>query len=329
MLTKNRVSDLLYKLEEEATLKRDQLVDFSKLRFNDDGSLSELNGNLQNYKLTDWAASQLCTKIGMPYNYFERCPEELRSMNVNHWLEGASSKEVLLRLRENEDANTIRSIASSRYTKFDNHEVVALVDQFLNKLNKDYEIEMWRNDGDNFHLRMTFDHMATDVGKTPFGQDDIHKVGVHIMNSEVGKSSVRIMPMVYRLVCTNGLMAWRASDDIFSQRHIYINENEMEERVAVAFANALQLGNETIEVLRQSKQVKVSNPLELIDKLAKSEKYSKKFVETVKLAYGKENDGSLFYVVQSLTAAAKELDNDRRIEVEHHASKLLTEAKIA
>ena len=359
----NRLEFILKQAERADQFKRDEVLDFSKLRMNATGGIITVDDTFKApYHMTEWAANQLCQRLGMPFRYYEICPPELRQTNVNYWMERAAdmkkqaeedakqvtwkrggkeilvpdgmseelqkqakNKNVMLRLREENDERVIRGILSDKYTKFDNSEILHLVNEFLTIQNKDYNVEMWNQNDDGFHLRLTFDALTTQIGYTPDGKPDIHKVGIHVMNSEVGRSSVRIIPMVYRQVCTNGLMAWVSdNENIFSQRHLYIAEETMRERVAVAIGNALKMGDATIDVLQKAKAKKVDNPYEIIDKLAKDKKYSKKFVEKVKDQYNAENDGSLFYVVQAFTDVAKTLPSqDARIDIERDAASLL------
>lgn len=322
----NKMEFIMAQVKSAQQFKRDEILDFASVRMNERGLLSTLDTSLENYRMTDWASNQLCQKIGIPYRYFEACPPELQQTNVNHWLERAESKNMMFRLRNQGQDKVIRGILSDSYTKYDNHEILELVENYLDKVNQEYDINMWRQDDDGFHLRLTFDALTTSIGYTPDGQEDIHKVGIHVMNSEVGRSAVRIIPMVYRLVCTNGLMAWTTDGNIFSQRHIYIPVETMEERVAVAIGDALKMGDYTLDILKKAKQKKVDNPYEIIEKLAKDKKYSKKFTEKVKDKYGEENDGqqkSLFYVIQAFTNASRDLKEDARIDVERDAATLL------
>ena len=320
----NRLAFILRQMEKENQFKRDEVLDFSTLRMNPNATLSTVDNRLSDYRMTEWATNQLCQRLNIPFNFYaDECDNEMREFNVNKQMQKIQEHDLMLRLRENGDEKFIRAIVSKKYSKFDNHEILNLVKEYLDASKMDYEIAMWHYDGDGFHLRITFNHLTTQIGTTPDGQEDIHKVGIHIMNSEVGKSAVRIIPMVYRLVCTNGLMSWTTDGEIFSQRHLFISHETMQERVAVAIGEALKLGEHTMEILEKAKQYQVDNPIKMIENLAKEKKYTKKFTEKVKQAYNEENDGSLFYVVQAFTEASKSLKEEERVEKERHAASLL------
>lgn len=320
----NRLEFLLRQMEKENQFKRDEVLDFSTLRMNQDATLSTEDNRLADYRMTEWATNQLCQRLRIPFNYYaDECDNGMRQFNVNRQMDKIKEHDLMLRLREKDDEKVIRAIVSKKYSKFDNHEILRLVNDYLEASKMDYEIAMWHHDGDGFHLRITFNNLTTTIGTTPDGQEDIHKVGIHIMNSEVGKSAVRIIPMVYRLVCTNGLMSWTTDGEIFSQRHLFISHDTMQERVAVAIGEAMKLGEHTIGILEKAKKHKVDNPIKMIENLAKEKKYTKKFTEKVMQAYNEENDGTLFYVVQAFTEASKSLKEDERVEKERHAATLL------
>lgn len=324
--TANKLEFIMAQVKQTQSFKRDAILDFSSIRMNENGQITSPNGGLENYRMTDWASSQLCQKLGIPFRYYEACPPALRQTNVNYWLERIESKDMMFRLRDQGQDKVIRGILSSAYTKYDNHEILELVYNYLEKANQDFDIQMWKQDDDGFHLRITFEALTTSIGLTPDGQEDVHKIGIHVMNSEVGKSAVRIIPLVWRQVCSNGLMAWASDGNIFSQRHLYIPVETMEERVAVAIGDALKMGDMTLDILKKAKEKRVDNPYEVIDKLAKEKKYTKKFTEKVKDSYAQENDGqekSLFYVIQAFTRASRDLKEDMRVDVERDAASLL------
>jgi hypothetical protein len=69
---------------------------------------------------------------------------------------------------------------------------------------------------------------------------DIIEHGVDIGNSELGLRSVQIVPITYRLICTNGMRAWR-SEAALRMRHIGDPQRlreQLRDAIPVAFAEA-------------------------------------------------------------------------------------------
>jgi len=327
-----RLDDYLSQMVEQNQYKRDEFIDFSRLRMSTDGSfhtikqvegIETIDTSFGNFRMTDWAATQLCKKINMPYRYYENCPPLLRQQNVNHWLERKNSKKVMMRLRERNGETVIRGLLSAQYSRIDNHVLLGIVNDFMELSNHEYEIDVWKPREDSFHLRIIFNNTIRQVGFTPDGQPDIHKIGVHIINSEVGKSHVRVIPLVYRLVCKNGLMAWVQDGVALKQRHYGLSKEEMREKVAISIGEAFRMGQQTINVLEKSKEVEINNPYEIIERIVEKNKYSEKTANLITEKYNKENDGTLFYLVQSITDAAHEVSDDDRVDMEQEASILL------
>jgi len=317
----------LKRLDRDLKLKYDEIVDFSQLRMSRATTITSLS-NHEEFSLTDWGTQTLCTKLGIPYEYYKKCNESQRQYNVNSWLEQVKKdSNVMLRLRQqNEKPSQIRGIVSTKYSKINNLTVAQAAHDYFELHNERYSIDFFHEDGDNLNMRLCMEDKVTQIGYTPKGDRDIHKVAVHIRNSEVAKSGVSVIPMVYRLVCTNGLMAWAPAGQIYNQRHIHIEEEKLREDVVAAIAGAVEHGDATIKILENAKTITVQNPYQEIEKIATRNKYSDKFTKAVKEAYENENDGKLFYLVQAFTDAAKTLSDDARLKVEKEATKLLKSA---
>ncbi|PGK51326.1 hypothetical protein CN918_26410 [Priestia megaterium] len=314
----------LKRLQRDLEAKYDEIVDFSQLRMSRATTITSLSNDAE-FSLSQWGAQTLCTKLKVPYEYYLKCDKEQKQYNINSWLEQIEKdNDVMLRLRkQNGNLSQIRGIVSTKYSKINNLTVAQAAHDYFELHNERYSIDFFHEDGDNLNMRLCMEDKVTQIGRTPDGKDDIHKVAVHIRNSEVGRAGVQVIPMVYRLVCTNGLMAWTATGKVYNQRHIYIGEEQLQEDVVAAIAGAVEKSDATIKILEKAKTITVQNPYQEIEKIAKRNKYSEKFTKAIKEAYENENDGKLFYLVQAFTDAAKALPDDSRLKVEKEAAKLL------
>ena len=323
------LSNILAELREELKHKKDIILHPQDIRLNRDGLLVTRGSDKASH-LTDWSLGQLASKTTVPVRYLRNCPPELQAVNVNYWLnlfDREKDNSWLFRTVEGDSQNIVRGILSEKYSPFDDHEILSILEDFFGGEEANIDIKYWYRDDTGFHLRIIFDDLTTTVGTTIDGKPDVHKVGIHIENSEVGKKSIKITPLIYRLVCSNGLMGWVRNNDmeIFTQRHIYLKPHEMYGRVAEAIGNALKVGDSVIEKLVQAKETPVTNPLDVIKQLAEKHKYSKEFTEKVQGAFMEEQKDSAFYVVQAFTRACRDLSADARVEKENDASRMLDE----
>lgn len=320
---------ILNQLQAELELKKDFIIHPQDIRMNSQGLLVSRERELTHH-MTDWALGQLASKTSIPARYLRNCPPELQAVNVNHWLQRFDKDKHsawLVRTHTGNENGVVRGILSERYSPFDDKEILDIINKFFGESNADIEVKWWHRDERGFHLRIVFNDLTTEVGKLADGNPDIHKVGLHIENSEVGAKSIRITPLVYRLICSNGMMGWGKNTDmeIFTQRHIYLKPHEMYGRVVEAIGNALKMGDSAIDKLLKAKETKVENPLEIIKKLATKAKYSKELTEKLQGTFMEEEGNTVFHVIQAFTRGCHELSADQRVRVETDANKFLDE----
>jgi hypothetical protein len=285
-------------------------------------------GHYTQFSLTDWAQTQMAQKLEIPVRYFKKCPPELQAQQFNYWTQNSYSN-WLFRARAAGNENLVRAVLSAdRYSKLDNEHIVEMLRGILGEGDKaDYDVSMWHLDDGGFHLRLTFPDLTTNIGTLADGSPDIHRVGLHIANSEVGKRSVMITPLVYRLVCTNGLMRWTNDGDSLQLRHVHLQHHEIYGRVAQAIGMALKAGDAMIKQLIQAKETPVENPLDIIRALAGDRQYSQAMTDTLTMSYAMnqaQTGANLFSVVQAITETAQKASHpDYRIEMEKDAADLL------
>ena len=313
---------ILTELREEAELKQDFTIHPQDIRMNPKGMLVSRDLSTLNHHINSWAVGQLATKAGIPVRYMRKMPPELQATNVNHWLaqyERNKDTSWLFRTHTNDPNGIVRGILTERYSPFDDLEFMEIIDKLLGEKEADVDVNWWHRDETGFHLRLVFNSLTTQVGTLEDGSPDVHKVGLHIENSEVGAKSIRIKALVWRQICSNGMMGWGTDGDVFLQRHIYLKPQEMYSRVAEAIGNALKVGDEAIERLLKAKKVKVTDPLEIIKKLSQKAKYSDALTEKFQGAFLQESGNTAFHVVQAFTRGCQELPAEQRVQVETDA----------
>ena len=154
--------------------------------------------------LTPWATSQLCQRLGLPTIYIKRCPPHLQDANVNHWLRAETigshgdvdkDSEWLLRAK----GASVRGVLTAKYSRLDNAQLLAALLPLLSGTR--YEVSLVQLTPESFHLRLVDPTLSRDV--LP---GDRLMVGSRLANSEVGLRAVTVDALVFRLICTNGLI---------------------------------------------------------------------------------------------------------------------------
>lgn len=290
------------------------------------GALHIPKDGIHPFHMNDHALSQISSRLGIPTRYSKKCMEqepELFADHANYWIqqEEWTDKKWFLRSK----GEIMRAVLSDRYSTLDNGYLIETLETVLGS-GETVDIKNLSIDPRYFNLRMVFNSMNVNLGtlQTP----DNVMVGIHITNSEVGSSSLRIDSCLYRLVCSNGMISRVGGESMLAQRHANLTDSEMQNRVSKAIVEAVRVGDESIDKFGRLQEVKVDDPFEEIKRLAKAEKYSEKFVDHLKENYVTEKaitqDDNAFTLVNAFTRSAKSMPTfDRRVEVETFAGKLM------
>ncbi len=190
---------------------------------------------------------QLCAKLGINAQFMAKCPAELQSKNINHFLAQKraeqTEKGMLWRLvgLPGGEAHSCRAVLSGKYGIFDHHEVLDIIDDtgFQN-----FEVKHSHHSMENMHLRIVH-AQKFEVG------DHVFQLGLRIRNSEVGQRLIEYAYMLYEQICTNGMMATLGHLLHFKKRHVgeidrEVILNEMQEARAQA-PDAMKLIREQME----------------------------------------------------------------------------------
>lgn len=326
-----QINELKEKIHQDDIGKHDVTIPVRRIVVRDNGDIvlpSSFEGvqGFGHYGMNEHALSQLSSRLGIPVRYAKKCMEtdpKLFADHANFWIETPEWEDKSFFIRNRGDMT--RAILSDRYSVLDNNFVVDTLESVLGAGGV-VDVKNMSLDPQYFNLRLVFPDLTTNLG-TVQSKDNI-MVGVHVTNSEVGSSSLRIDSCLFRLVCSNGLIARVGGDSLMAQRHVHLTNREMENRVAKAITEAIKVGDTTVDNFARLQEVRVDDPLEEIKRLAKSEKYSDAFVDDLTNSYSTEKaitgNESAYEVVNAFTRSAQNMPSfERRLEVETFAGKIM------
>jgi len=151
------------------------------------------------FNINEVAHDQIGTKLGIPSRYYNRMLDEdpdLLAQNANTWLWKVPSNRMIRTLD-----GTARAFLSDKYRRIDNHEIAQAVLPMIANM-KDAIVESCELTDRRMYLKVVNPKIQTEVMP-----GDVVQSGILISNSETGLGSVSVMPLVYRLVCKNGMVA--------------------------------------------------------------------------------------------------------------------------
>lgn len=197
------LQEVAAKLARQRESKRDFIVDTGAIRMSGDASRIALlhaddAGQNEDFGMTGLFHRQLGSALGIPSKYYDKMQSELPTLlsdNVNGWLGARDGRQMVRTL----DGNA-RAFLSDRYRRLDNFEIASATLPVLGEM-EGVTIESCEVTEHRMYVKAVNKRLETEV--VP---GDVVQAGVMISNSEVGLGSVSVMPLVFRLVCSNGLV---------------------------------------------------------------------------------------------------------------------------
>lgn len=215
MKTGRNLQEVLVELDRQNKAKQDFIAPAQGMRLREDGHTFELNHLTIDRQMTFGTTvlfhRQVASALGIPAKYYDLMQSqkpELLAENVNAWFADRTSS-YMVRSMDYGSGQVARALLSERYRRIDNMEIATSVLPLFAG-NDQYEVMSCEVTENRLYLKVVNHRLEMEVRK-----DDIVQAGVMISNSEVGLGAVSIQPLVYRLVCTNGMVV----NDMGERRH--------------------------------------------------------------------------------------------------------------
>ena len=232
----------------QAQVKRDYLVDTRALRFEagagGESKITLMAEEPESFLVNDFTHRQIADRLGIPARYYDRMRvenSELLGTNVNSWFATKPEKRLLRTLD-----HTARAFLSDRYRRLDNMEVAEAVLPIISEL-PEAEVISCELTQTKMYIKVVNRRLQLDVRP-----GDTVQAGFVLSNSEIGAGAVRVEPLLYRLVCSNGLIA---AD--YSQRRYHVG------RLLEAEDNREIFRDETLEADDKAFLLKVQDTVRL------------------------------------------------------------------
>ena len=282
--------------------------------------------------LSPWAMGQACQKLGIPTAYFKKCPADLQDAQFNHWARNLHiGREFRRADSDPEEAWTIRckgtnvrGVLSPKYGRFDNAQLLDALFPVL--AGTRYKVGLIQLSPESFHLRL----IEPSVGREVLPGDRL-LVGVHVANSEVGLRAVTVDAVVFRLVCTNGLVRRVNHKSLLSQRHIHISEPKFQQSLENAVGEAVTVAAGFIEQMALAIKTPVPDPQSAMEVLGQAWGLPKATVEMAQFNLHGEGQGqshTLYGLTNALTLTAQRLNPDERFRLEALAGTLVDSGQV-
>jgi len=336
------IQELYKELEEQRENRKDIIADTRSLMVSSTENKSLLYVSAGDerpyYEISEVAHRQIADRLGIPFKYYMRMRTdypELLDQNINGWLDAAPEKRMLRTMN-----GKLRAFLSDRYRRLDNLELVDHVLPVIAQM-KGCSIESCDITETHLYMKIINKTMKTEI--TP---GDVVQAGFVISNSEIGLGALKVEPLVYRLVCKNGLIckdlahkkyhAGRQVEDTDNAYELYSDETlaaddkayflKVQDIVSAAVDEArFQL---TVDKMRASMNVQAGeDPVRTVEVLG--DKYVLNKIERASILrhFILGNDFSAFGLVNAVTRSSQDVeDYNRATDLERLGGMLLEES---
>ena len=330
--------ELANELVRRAEAKRDFVATTDQLGFHADGATAYLTLHQEHFRITEHTHGQIADRLNMPKRYYDRLRQEAPSLwetNVRHWFRETPERRMIRTLKGN-----ARAFLSDRYYRIDNEQIATLVLPILLEA-EGVEIVSCAVTDWKLYIQACFPRLEGEVKK-----GDPVQGGLVISNGELGNGALSIDPLVYRLVCENGLIAGtvmpqgRLRRQHVGQR-VMADDNDAfytdETRAADDYALLLKI-RDTVSALVQPERFHtllqalrhaaegpaVAQPVAAVEELGKAYALTQGERQSILTRLLQGADYSRWGVVNAVTGLANEhASYDRAVELEQLGGKLL------
>ena len=143
------------------------------------------------------AHRQMGEYLNIPWKYYDRMLQEnigLLARNVNTWLHQGPEQRMIRTID-----GRARAFLSNRYQRIDNIDIARITLPIIQEM-PDVIYESCNLSDDYMYIKVVNPRLTAEVAP-----GDVVQAGVVISNSETGQGAVCVQPLIYRLVCSNGM----------------------------------------------------------------------------------------------------------------------------
>lgn len=302
------------------------------------------------FKPTKWAENQTIGATELPKKYHDILIEKGHVMEaVNHlnmWLHEDQNKQFQVR----SVGDQYRAIVSPGYNAFDNYDLFITIANSLKAANLMRETttkpaKYYKAQVSDHNLYV---HIIDEGREWDLGKGDTYKPMLIVKNSEVGDGALRVDAGLWRYMCGNLQLHGIVSRKIHSGEKLEEGiwsadtrqaQSELWKRIIRDSLNAGlasdQLFEPILDGLRESKEIKIEDPIVTIKTIKKATKMTDEEEKSIIAAMmgdstvTPEDKGTLFQIVNGITQASKGMGIERGMELNKIAGDMKTLIKIA
>jgi len=323
--------DLAKEIQRQSVSKKDYIADSPALKAAvvDDDVTVQVNG--KPLPLTPYAHGQLADKIGMPRKWYEKLRSDhpdLLANDVGQMFQREPKRMMVRTLTRPTVTNDrfARAFLSDKFRPIDNDMIAAAALPILAEHR--LQVRSSNLSDTRLYIQATFPTVKAEVKP-----GDVVMAGITITNSEVGAGAVSVQELIWRLLCSNGMIGTKSLSRYHVGKRIgedggvidyseAVHEKENEVffmKIKETVQNALDTStfDERVDVLRAAADRKFTKPMvEVVEVTQKRFGLGKGEGEQMLDFLAAGGDLTQWGLANSVTRLAQEVDADRAFELE-------------
>ena len=333
--------ELAQELQRREAQKRDFIADTRLIRFSEQPQLGEtpqiqLHLDNEPFALNAHCHRQISRSLDIPAKYYDRMLTQAPGLAVeslNTWL-SQSCRRRLIRTLD----GTARAWLSDRYQRIDNYTLANAIIPLVSELGPDARIDSCQVTETKMYLKVINPRLINEVKPGDYVQS-----GFILSNSEVGAGSVQVQPLIYRLVCANGLIVNEAAFtryhlgrrtgrenqayELFSDQTLALEQQTLLSQVrdtVRAVMEPAQFSNILTRMRQAAETPLTSNPAEIVEVTAQQGGLLESEQSDVLTHLIQGGDLSQWGLVNAITRTSQDVNSyDRATELERFGGQVL------
>ena len=336
MKTGKTLTQLAQELERQSETKKDFIASTSSLEMTDTGELALESDTTHEFPVTEHAHSQIAARLDIPVKYYNRMHKEVPALlaaNVNQWFHSKPERRMVRTLD-----GEMRAFLSNRYRRLDNYDLAEAVLPILAEMGEGIRIVSTELTDSRMYIKVINERLELEVKK-----GDVVQAGIMISNSEVGLGALKVEPLIYRLICTNGMIA-----QDYSKKRYHVGRNAEEGEAYELFRDETLKADDhafflkvqdtvraavdvtkfstIVERMRESTEQRIEgNPVKAVEVASDQFGFSKEESSGILQHLIQGGDLSAYGLLNAITRTSQDVDDyDRCTELERDGSRVMS-----
>lgn len=272
--------------------------------------------------LSDLGLQSYATLTGVGSGYARKCilggKTDLLIKNFEEWHKTLQQDKTMF-IRS--CYGSINALLSERYTAFDNNEVMESIVDVLTRQTDNagkYIVKNYSVSPSMLNLRI----ISKD--KININGDDL-SFGFDIKNSNIGKSSVEISIIIFRWICTNGMIMGGGKAYVMKQRHVSVSREQLVSNFVELLSKMPEITMQIKTMIEKSMGTKLnSSEMQRIVDMLKVKGViagaANRLIDSIEPEYS----GTLWGAVNAVTKLSQQYSINTRLTMEKAAGTILS-----